>query len=113
MNQRNVGARRGMKIAAGAAAAALMLSGCSGAADAGGSEDDPYRILVLGALSAEGVLGINASTSVLSAEAAVDVINEEGGILGRDVEIKIVDDQADPTVAVTLVREAINSDTPP
>ncbi|MFZ3416287.1 ABC transporter substrate-binding protein [Arthrobacter sp. 3Tela_A] len=113
MNQRNFGAWRGMKIAAGAAAAALMLSGCSSAADAGGSEDDPYRILVLGALSAEGVLGINASTSVLSAEAAVDVINEEGGILGRDVEIKIVDDQADPTVAVTLVREAINSDTPP
>jgi len=102
-----------MKLAAGAAAAALMLSACSGDADAGGSEDDPYRILVLGALSAEGVLGINASTSVLSAEAAVDVVNDEGGILGREVEIKIVDDQADPTVAVTLVREAINSDTPP
>ena len=113
MNQRNFGARRGMKLAAGAAAAALMLSACSGDADAGGSEDDPYRILVLGALSAEGVLGINASTSVLSAEAAVDVVNDEGGILGREVEIKIVDDQADPTVAVTLVREAINSDTPP
>ena len=107
-------AGHGAKAAAAATATVLLLSGCGGGASgSAGDGEEPYRILVLGALSAEGVLGINASTSVLSAEAAVDVINEEGGILGREVEVEVVDDQADPTTAVTLVREAINSDTPP
>lgn len=114
MNVSRFRAGQSAKAAAAAAALVLMMSGCGGDSAGSGSDgEEPYRILVLGALSAEGVLGINASTSVLSAEAAVDVINDEGGILGRDVEVKVVDDQADPTTAVTLVREAINSDTPP
>lgn len=114
MNVSRFRAGHGAKAAAAAMASVLLLSGC-GAGAAGSADDgeDPYRILVLGALSAEGALGINASTSVLSAEAAVDVINDEGGILGRDVEVEVADDQADPTTAVTLVREAINSDAPP
>lgn len=114
---RNNRARRGLMFAAAAAATALVFTGCAGdsGGDTGGAEgaEEPYRILVLGALSAEGALGINASTSVLSAQAGAQVVNEDGGILGRSVEVTVVDDQADPTVAVTLVREAINSDTPP
>lgn len=117
MNVKKFRARRGLKVAAAATATVLMLAGCAGG-DAGGSGNggentEPYRVLVLGALSAEGALGINASTSVLSAQAGAQVLNEDGGILGREVEVTVVDDQADPTVAVTLVREALNSDTPP
>lgn len=104
--------RRGLMVAA-AATTALILSGCGGDAGAGDEGDEPYRILVLGALSAEGALGINASTSVLSVQAAATVANEDGGILGREILVEVADDQADPTTAVTLVREAINSDTPP
>ncbi len=113
MNVSPFRARRGL-VTAAAAATAIMLAGCAGSdAGAEASGDEPYKILVLGALSAEGSLGINASTSVLAAQAGAKVANEDGGILGRDVEVEVVDDQGDPTVAVTLVREAINSKTPP
>lgn len=113
MNVKTFRARRGL-MAAAAATTAIMLAGCAGGnAGAGESGDEPFRIMVLGALSAEGVLGINASTSVLSVQAAADVINEEGGVLGRDIVVEVADDQGDPTTAVTLVREAINSGTPP
>lgn len=113
MNVKTFRARRGL-MAAAAATTAILLAGCAGGdAGAGADGDEPYRILVLGALSAEGALGINASTSVLAAQAGAKIANEDGGILGRDVEVEVVDDQADPTAAVTLVREAINSDTPP
>ncbi len=107
-----------MALAAIAAAAALVLTGCSGGSatpesSASAGSKAPYNILVLGGISAEGVLGNNASTSVLAAQAGAKVINESGGILGREVVVTVADDKADPTTAVTLVREAINSATPP
>lgn len=120
LNRHSSRLRRGFAFTALAAASALVLAGCSGgSADTdtsggGGKENDaPYNVLVLGGISAEGVLGNNASTSVLAARASAKVLNEAGGILGREVVVTVADDQADPTTAVTLVREAINSDTPP
>jgi branched-chain amino acid transport system substrate-binding protein len=110
--------RKGLTtLAAGAAALALVLTGC--ASESGGSttaptdSSEPYRVLVLGGLSAQGALATNASTSVLAAQAGAKDINAQGGIAGRQVEVTVVDDQADPTVAVTKVQEALSSDTPP
>lgn len=112
MNARIAHTRRGLVLAATVTTASFLFTGCAGA-DATADDDAPYRILVLGAVNAEGALGINASTSVLSAEAGVEVANANGGILGRNIELEVADDQGDPTVAVTLIREAINSDAPP
>ena len=108
---------RGAAFAA-AAAVAISLAGCASdtsGGDAGGDAgtEAPYNILILGGISAEGTLANNAATSVQSAEASANVVNAAGGILGREVVVTVVDDQGDPTTAVTLVREAINSDTPP
>lgn len=102
-------------FAAGAAAVTLVLTGCvaAGGSDSSSSGSEPYRVLVLGGISAPGALATNSSTSVLSAQAGAKAINAEGGILGRQVEITVVDDQGDPTVAVTKVQEALNSATPP
>lgn len=98
------------KVVGGLAALSLVAAGCAGE-DSGGS-DDEYHVLVLGGVSAEGVLADNASTSVLSAKAGVELVNKNGGIDGKKVTIKVVDDQADPTVAVTKLREAIAKDKP-
>ncbi|WP_219418187.1 ABC transporter substrate-binding protein [Pseudonocardia nigra] len=59
------------------------------------------------------MLGANAQTSVLGARAGAEAINEAGGIGGRPVEITVVDDGGDATVAVTKLREAIASDARP
>ena len=98
------------KMVGGLAALALVAAGCAGESASG--SDDEYHVLVLGGVSAEGVLADNASTSVLSAKAGVELVNKSGGIDGKKVTIKVVDDQADPTVAVTKLREAIAKDKP-
>lgn len=96
-----------------ATAATLLLSGCGSGSDAsGGDENDDYRVIVLGGISTEGVLADNAATSVLSAEAGVKWVNDNGGIGGRDVVIDVIDDAGDPTTAVTKLREAIAEDPP-
>lgn len=100
-----------VKLGAGLAALALVATGC-GSDESAGSSDDEFKVLVLGGISAEGILADNASTSVISAQAGVDFVNESGGIDGREVVIEVVDDQADPTTAVTKLREAIAKDKP-
>lgn len=106
--------RRLLSVAAGLSVLVLGLSACgSGSGGEEKGKDAPYRVLVTGGLSAPGVLADNASTSVLSARASAKNINAAGGILGHKVEVTVVDDAADPTTAVTKLREAINSDKKP
>ena len=98
--------------AAGIVVSTIVLAGCSGSGDPGaaggeGSGDGPIQVVVLGGLGAEGILADNATTSVTAALASVDAINDEGGILDREVEITHLEDNADPTVAVTKLREYI------
>ncbi|MEU6658802.1 ABC transporter substrate-binding protein [Streptomyces sp. NPDC046821] len=102
--------RRIVAVVASATGMALTLAGCgSGSAKDAKSSDQPYRVLVTGGLSAQGVLADNSSTSVLAAKAGAKAVNASGGILGRKVEVTAVDDAGDPTTAVTKLREAINS----
>jgi branched-chain amino acid transport system substrate-binding protein len=50
---------------------------------------------------------------VLAARAGAEVINKAGGIGGRQVVVDVIDDQDDPTLAVTKLREALNSGNKP
>lgn len=102
--------RQLLKFAAAlATTAVLSTAGVSASFGA----DDAFKVVVLGGLSAKGILADNASTSVLSAQAAAEVINRNGGIGGRQVVVEVIDDQANPTVAVTKLREALNSSSKP
>jgi len=96
-----------------AAASAVLLAGCGGGATTGGGAQDPYRVLVTGGLSAQGVLAANAATAVLAVKAGAEDVNAKGGVGGRKVEVTVVDDAGDATQAVTKLREAIASDAKP
>jgi len=96
-------------LAAGVAAVALILAGCSATPQPAESNKDPYRVLVLGGIGVSG----NARTSVIAAQASAAEINKSGGILGREVIVTVANDNSTGTDAVTRVQEAINSDTPP
>ncbi|MEJ1087801.1 ABC transporter substrate-binding protein [Microbacterium sp. Mu-80] len=103
--------------AAGLVVSTVVLAGCSGGAGgdegSGGGENDPIQVVVLGGLGAEGILGDNATTAVTAALASVDAVNDMGGILDREVEITHLEDNADPTVAVTKLREYIATEGKP
>lgn len=63
----------------------------------GGGEDDFVYLGVAGPLSAA-----NGASMRMAAEMAVDEINRDGGIGGRQVRLLLMDDKADPQVALTV-----------
>lgn len=102
--------RRFMAAATAAASAAALLAGCG--SGAGGGAGGPYRVLMTAGLSAQGTLAGNAATSVLAVKAGVAAVNEAGGVAGREVKLTVVDDEGNPTTALTNIRKAIASDRP-
>lgn len=102
-------------IVAAVAATSLALAGCSGGGNSGGTDTPsepankaPIKAVVFGGIGAEGILQANSTTSVTSAQASVNAVNAAGGIDGRQVELTVVDDKADPTQAVTKLRELLS-----
>jgi branched-chain amino acid transport system substrate-binding protein len=97
--------------------AALAMTGCgssdssSGTTGQGGSttaaSKDPVKVLVLYPLSGP-LAEIGKSTSN-AVNAAANVINREGGINGRKVEVTIKDDAGNPTQAVSVLQQFASS----
>lgn len=102
--------RRGALLTAGVATA-LLVSACSnssgtgsgGSAPAGTSSGGTVHFAASGALS-----GLQAAVGVPIIEgtkAAAEVINANGGILGKTLVIDQVDTKGDPADAVTAIRQ--------
>ncbi|MEU0313108.1 ABC transporter substrate-binding protein [Nocardioides sp. NPDC006273] len=102
--------RRFTALVVFAVASSLVLAGCGGAST-GSNGDDTVDILVLTPLS--GPAATLGQTTKDAVEAAVKVVNKEGGILDRDVKVTFEDDRFDPVTAQQVLREALNSDNPP
>lgn len=84
-------------------------SGAAGSKASGSGDGKPVQIMVSAAISAPGTLGANSNMAVHSVKAAVSVLNKAGGIMGHQVNVTVVDDQGDPTAAVTKLQQQINS----
>src|SRR5690606_900492 len=105
-------AAMGRKLGIFLMAAALAVAGC-------GIQDDEekdttttegeYRIVHLLGLNQAGAGALNAQAAAQAARAAVEVLNERGGILGNDVVLEIVETGGDPTTAVTKLNERLAS----
>lgn len=82
-------------------AAALAVAGC------GGKKDKPETAALKGTVTfgvlaptaREGELGVRGKDLTDGAQMAADELNANGGVLGRKVELQIVDDACDPLVA--------------
>ena len=102
------------KMGAIVAAAALFV-GCADNGDPGtgnenGNSEESFTIYMNTPLT--GSLSNVARANVATLEVVVEAINAEGGILGRQVEIIVADDQLDTTRAVTLLQEQIDKEVP-
>ncbi len=90
-------------LAAAGVGGATALAGCGGLGGGGGG-DEPIRIGGIYLLS--GLAEALGAGSEAAAEVAVDAVNEEGGIDGRDVEIEVRDHGDDPQGQIrSLVQE--------
>lgn len=99
--------KRLVSMVGGLALLIVTVAGCGEGGTGGAGSDDDYRVVVLGGLSTDGVLADNARTSVLAAKAGAEWVNNNGGMADRKVTVEVIDDQGDPTVAVTKLREKI------
>ena len=90
--------------AAGDGATAGDASATDGAAPSG----DPIRIG--GTLGLTGVYSGPSEHYRILYEAAVEQINNEGGLLGRPVELLLYDDESTPETAQSLYQRLINED---
>lgn len=95
-----------------AAAAALIvaLGGCAAAdtQDPAATTDEP--IVIGGTLGLTGIYSGPSAAYKTTYEYWADQVNEDGGILGRQVELKLYDDESNPTVAQQLYQQLINED---
>lgn len=101
--------RRPILVAA-VAVTALALAGCSGSSESDGGADSPYRVLLTGGISAQESSRLIRRPRCSPPRRAFRS-RTKPGIGGRQIELTTVDDAGDATIAVTKLREAINSGT--
>jgi branched-chain amino acid transport system substrate-binding protein len=99
--------------------AVALLAGCAstnngsggGQTTAGGTQGPSNKPLVIGAsVSLTGDFSDSGKAVEKGYQLWADTVNAKGGLLGRKVEIKIVDDASSPNQVVTNYQNLINKD---
>ncbi|MFF2270862.1 branched-chain amino acid ABC transporter substrate-binding protein [Agromyces sp. NPDC058136] len=104
------GTRRRARTLQLAAAASLLLvmTGCSGGLGGGGDEAEASGPIKFGMLApfsgSESAFGAYMENG---AQLAVDEINADGGVLGREIELVVEDDACDATTAVAGANKLV------
>ncbi len=80
----------------------LLVAGC------GGSNNGPIRIGLFSPTT--GFAAADGTSALQSAQLAVKMINADGGVLGRQLELVFYDDAAKPDQASSLARKLIEQD---
>lgn len=84
----------------------LLLSACGGDGGGGaGGGDGPIKVGVV--TDVTGALGYAGKANANIATMVVDDLNKAGGVLGRQLELIVVDSASDPKVGVTKARELV------
>jgi branched-chain amino acid transport system substrate-binding protein len=84
----------------------LLVPAAAAPPRAAGAAGEPY---VIGAVVSESGPGASLGRPEAdSIQLAVDEINKAGGVDGHQLQVTIIDDQSDPTTAVSAVRELLD-----
>ncbi|MEY9966796.1 branched-chain amino acid transport system substrate-binding protein [Streptacidiphilus sp. MAP12-16] len=111
---RQPGLTRGLTWAAAALALALTAAGCASSAQAGpggsrsGSGQGP--LLIGASVSLTGDFADSGKAVQRGYQLWADSVNAKGGLLGRKVQIKVVDDLSSPTQVLTNYQNLISRD---
>jgi len=90
---------------------AAALAACSSSSDNSGSSTGSKAPLVIGAsVSLTGDFADSGKAVKAGYDLWASMVNAKGGILGRQVQMKIVDDTSSPTQVVTNYQNLINRD---
>lgn len=99
--------KRFVASSAGLTFAGGLLSAC-GDDGGSGSSDGPIKIGVLTDLT--GAFGVVGKANEAVAKFTVDEINKSGGVLGRKLELVVVDGASDPAANARVAGQLVNRD---
>ncbi|GAA4477945.1 ABC transporter substrate-binding protein [Microbacterium panaciterrae] len=88
------------------AAGVLALAGCSGAGSGGSASTDPIVVGSVNTISGPATF----PEASQAAKAVFDQFNASGGLNGRKIDYKALDDKGDPATATANARELVGSD---
>lgn len=91
-------------LAASSTAIGFSLAGCTGSIQG----EEPIKIGA--SVSQSGPYAKTADFTLKAYKLWVEEMNDNGGLLGRDVELVVYDDKSEPQQAIPLYRKLINED---
>ena len=97
-------------LAATSLVASACASGDEDAATGGGDASSDEPIVIGGTLGLTGTYSGPSAGYKAAYDYWLDQVNEDGGLLGRPVEMKIYDDESNPQTAQQLYQTLINED---
>lgn len=98
-------------LVATAGAVALLMAGCGSGSGSSGTGSGSKAPLVIGAsVSLTGDFSDSGKAVERGYQLWADTVNAQGGVLGRKVQLKIVDDASSPVQVVTNYQNLINKD---
>lgn len=110
MSQTRSASKRTKAALAAAGAATLFLAACGNDAEGGSSDDADAPILIGISLPLTGDFSEPGEGVQRGYEIWRDMVNEDGGLLGRQVELKILDDQSNADRVVSDYEALITQD---
>jgi branched-chain amino acid transport system substrate-binding protein len=108
----NASNRARLAIVASATVTALALSGCSGndSGNSGDSAENKKPILIGISLPLTGAFSEPGKGIERGYKAWAKIVNDSGGLLGRQVELKFLDDASDPNRVASDYEQLISKD---
>ncbi len=103
--------RRVLALVVGVGLATTVAACGSSGGGGGGSGSGGNGPIVIGtSISKTGVYAASADFALRGYEYWVDEINAKGGLLGRQVQLKVMDDKSEPGTAIQLYTKLITQD---
>lgn len=106
---------RMLRVGVGLALAVSLTAACGsddgdngGSGGGGGSSDEPILVGATGSLS--GNFASSGTNVANGYKLAVKEINADGGVLGRQIELKLTDDKSDAALVTRAYSEFLNTD---
>jgi branched-chain amino acid transport system substrate-binding protein len=95
-------------VVAGMAGLSFLLASCASPASSASTDESPIKIgAVLSLTGPAAAFGIPERNA---AQVAVDRVNAQGGVKGRQIELVVADDKTNPTEAARAAQRLITSD---
>jgi branched-chain amino acid transport system substrate-binding protein len=107
MHMKRWGSSRAVKAAVAGGLGVALTVGTLAFAGAAGAASSPFIVVIDTGVT--GPYGANGTAAVDGTKAAAAVLNKNGGILGHKVQVQVLDNQGNPTNAVSLLEQRLAS----